>query len=121
MLDSNMVITVALALDDKVRDRMALHDKDDFVTSSIAFAEVLHGSVQGKPPSVEGLMVLIEEVPVLPFDESAAQAYASIPFERGSCDRLIGAHALSLGLTVITANTKHFADVPGLNVENWTE
>ena len=43
-----------------------------------------------------------------------------LPFKRGSYDRLIAAHALSLGLTVVTGNTKHFADVPGLKVENWT-
>ena len=43
-----------------------------------------------------------------------------LPFKRGSFDRLIGAHALSLGLTLITANQRHFADMPGLKVENWT-
>jgi tRNA(fMet)-specific endonuclease VapC len=27
---------------------------------------------------------------------------------------------LALGLTLVTDNVKHFADVPGLKVENWT-
>ncbi|MFZ1368469.1 MAG: VapC toxin family PIN domain ribonuclease, partial [Sphingorhabdus sp.] len=42
------------------------------------------------------------------------------PFKRGNFDRLIAAHALSLGLTIISQNTRDFADVPGLKVENWT-
>ncbi|MBB3858926.1 tRNA(fMet)-specific endonuclease VapC [Novosphingobium hassiacum] len=120
MLDSNVVIAVALAAGESVRQRMAEHDEGDFVISSIAFAEVMRGSVQGKPPTIDRLQALIEEVPVLAFDENAAQAYAKIPFKRASYDRLIAAHALSLGLTVITGNTKDFADVPGLVVENWT-
>jgi tRNA(fMet)-specific endonuclease VapC len=38
----------------------------------------------------------------------------------GTFDTLLAAHALSLGLTVITNNTKHFSRVPGLALENWT-
>lgn len=119
MLDSNVVIAVALATGNSVRRRMAAYEEGDFVISSVAFAEVIHGSVQGKPPAIDRLQALIEEVPVLPFDERAARAYATIPFKRASYDRLIAAHALSMGLTLVTANEKHFADVPGLMVENW--
>jgi tRNA(fMet)-specific endonuclease VapC len=121
MLDSNVVIAVALATGAAVRRRMAEHDAGDFVISSVAYAEVVHGSVRGKPTELQRLRAFVEEVPVLPFDEQAARAYATIPFKRASYDRLIAAHALSLGLTVVTDNPKHFADVPGLVVENWTE
>lgn len=120
MLDSNVVIAVALAAGEAVRQRMAEHEEGDFVISSVAFAEVMHCSVHGKPPTIEKLQALIEEVPVMAFDENAARVYATIPFKRAGYDRLIAAHALSLGLTVITCNTKDFADVPGLVVENWT-
>ena len=119
MLDSNVVIAVALAAGENIRRRMAEHDQNDFAISSIAYAEVLHGSVRGKPPVEEALQALVEEVPVLPFDVAAATVYSRIPFKRASYDRLIAAHALSLGLAVITQNEKHFADVPGLVVENW--
>ena len=121
MLDSNVVIAVALASGEAVRRRMAQQDVGDFAISSVAYAEVVHGSVRGKPPELKQLQAFIEEVPVLPFDYLAARAYASIPFKRASYDRLIAAHALSLGLTVVTDNPKHFADVPGLVVENWAE
>jgi tRNA(fMet)-specific endonuclease VapC len=32
---------------------------------------------------------------------------------------LIGAHARSEGLTLVTNNLKEFARIPGLRVENW--
>jgi len=119
MLDSNVIIAVALATNEALRKRMSMHDEGDFAISAISYAEVIHGSVNEKPPELNRLHVLTEEMPVLPFDMAAARTYASIPFRRASYDRLIAAHALSLGLTVVTENIKHFADVPGLKVENW--
>ena len=34
-------------------------------------------------------------------------------------DMLIAAHALSLGVRLVTNNVKEFKRVPGLRVENW--
>jgi tRNA(fMet)-specific endonuclease VapC len=120
LLDSNILIALGLDSSEAVVARAADCDADELVTSSVAYAEVVHGSVRGKPPSFVGLEVLIEEVPVIPFDYLAARAYATIPFKRASYDHLIAAHALSLGLILVTDNEKHFAEVAGLQVENWT-
>lgn len=120
LLDSNIVIAVALAAGRAVRRRMAERDDGDFVTSAVVYAEVVQGSVRGRPPPFLALEAFIQEVPVLPFDYLAARAYAALPFQRHSYDRLIAAHALSLDLIVVTDNVQHFADVPGLRVENWT-
>jgi len=120
MFDTNAVIVALEGNDSVFRARMAEVEERDIVMSSVVLAEVSLGTEQGKPPLAEILDIFLEEVPVLAFDENAARAYARIPFKRASYDRLIAAHALSLGLTVVTANTKDFADVPGLVVENWT-
>jgi tRNA(fMet)-specific endonuclease VapC len=37
----------------------------------------------------------------------------------GANDLLIAAHARSLGLTLVTNNTREFSRVQGLKVENW--
>jgi tRNA(fMet)-specific endonuclease VapC len=37
----------------------------------------------------------------------------------GSNDLLIAAHACALGLTLVTNNTREFARIRGLKVENW--
>jgi len=65
---------------------------------------------------------------VLPLDASVAQSYGQTRTElerQGSpiaaYDLLIAAHALNLGLILVTNNTREFRRVPQLTVENWAE
>jgi tRNA(fMet)-specific endonuclease VapC len=120
LLDSNIIVYLTMNSNYLVVRRAAECDEGDLVTSAVAYAEVAYGSLNEKQPAIDQLKAFVEEVPVLDFDYKAALAYAALPFKRGSFDRLIAAHALSHGLTVVTHNEKHFADVPGLKVENWT-
>lgn len=120
LLDSNIIVYLTMNSNAQVVRRAAECDEGDLVTSAVAYAEVAYGSVNALPPAVDQLQAFVEEVPVLNFDYKAALAYATLPFKRGSFDRLIAAHALSHDLTLVTHNEKHFADVPGLKVENWT-
>jgi tRNA(fMet)-specific endonuclease VapC len=39
----------------------------------------------------------------------------------GAADTFIAGHALSLGVTLVTNNVKHFSKVPGLEIANWVE
>lgn len=119
LLDSNIVVAASLAVGESLRRRMAECDEGDMVTSTIAYAEILYGSVRGKPPPIDRLQLFLEEVEVLDFDTAAAQAYARLPFQRGSFDQLIAAHALSRELILVTDNLRHFRGLSGLRVENW--
>jgi tRNA(fMet)-specific endonuclease VapC len=119
MLDANSVINLFSGEFPKLNARVMSVVGGDIVISSIAYAEVALGSENGKPPTAELLAAFVGEIPLMDFNANAAMTYAQLPFKRGSFDRLIAAHALSLGLTVISRNTKDFADVPGLKVENW--
>ena len=121
LLDSNTIIALVMNADVGVVRRAGECDEGDMVTSAVALAEVAYGSVNNKPPALDQLDAFLEEVPVMEFDQKAALAYATLPFKRASFDRLIAAHALSLGLIVVTDNMTDFADVPGLGVENWTQ
>ncbi|GAA3951911.1 type II toxin-antitoxin system VapC family toxin [Hymenobacter algoricola] len=40
---------------------------------------------------------------------------------QGEFDMLIGSTALAHGLTLVTRNTRHFAELPGIQLENWIE
>jgi tRNA(fMet)-specific endonuclease VapC len=121
LLDSNTIIALVMNANEGIVHRASECDEGDMVTSAIAYAEVAYGSLRERPPAFDQLQAFVEEVPVLDFDYKAAIAYASLPFRRASYDRLIAAHALSHGLTVVTNNTAHFDDVAGLQVENWAK
>lgn len=120
LLDSNIIIKLTTGRGEVLRQRAADCLEGDIVTSAIAMAEVLYGSVNEKQPLLMQLDPFMRLVKVLDFDIAAARAYATLPFKRAGHDRLIAAHTLSLGLTLVTDNEWHFAEVPGLRVENWT-
>lgn len=119
MLDSNIIIALTMNDDIGVVSRAAECVEGEMVTSAIALAEVAYGSVRGKTPAFDQLRAFVEEVPVLSFDFKAAAAYATLQFKRRSYDRLIGAHALSQDLVLVTDNQRDFADIPNLKTENW--
>lgn len=99
-------------------------------TSSITLGELLYGA-RRMGPLADQLLTRIEtrllpELPVLPFDASAARRYGEVRSELeqrgtpvGDADLRIAAIALARGLTVVTGNERHFRRVPDLSVENW--
>lgn len=119
LFDSNACIYVLEGLSTALRDRVETCEPGQIVTSAVAYAEVMRGVDPEEIEANAKVTRLFEVIPVLPFDVDAALAYQRIPFKRGRFDRLIAAHALALGLTIITSNGTDFDDVPGLRVENW--
>lgn len=119
LLDSNVIIALILDSSERLTRRVAECDEGELVTSVVAYAEVAWGSLNKRAPLIEVLQRFALSVPVLDFDQIAALAYAALPFERASYDHLIAAHAIALDLTIVTDNTKHFARLPGVSVENW--
>jgi tRNA(fMet)-specific endonuclease VapC len=120
MLDSNAAIYLLNGLDALLTGCVSSCDRGCIVMSVIAFAEVAMVAAKSKPPPMGLLQAFLSEVPLLAFDYAAALAYAKLPFKRARFGRFLAAHALSLGLSVITADECGFADIPGLKVENWT-
>ena len=120
LLDSNICIYILADLLGPAAQHLAEQVDGSTVTSAIVFAEVERGLVGAEPEAREAADALFASVPPLPFDGKAGLAYAMLPFRRARFDRLIAAHALALGLTLVTNNETDFADIPGLKVENWT-
>lgn len=120
LLDADCAIYATTGQAPKLRERLADCAPGEVGLSAISYAEIVLGMEQGKPPTPKALTAMIEVVPVLPFDDAAAHAYGKLPFKRARFDRLLAAHALSIGAVVVTNNEDDFADVPGLKVENWT-
>lgn len=121
LIDSDLAIhSMGGAVDSPLNQRLADCEPGMVSISAISFAEVALGTWNGKPPRQDVLDAFIRVIPLVEFDEAAARAYARLPFRRARFDRLLAAHALSIGAIVITNNEADFADVPGLIVENWS-
>lgn len=120
LMDSDCMIYALEATYPELRLRLALCKPGEVALSAITFSEILLGSLNDKPPTPEDLKIFTKIIPILPFDEAAAREYAKLPFKRARFDRLLAAHALSIGAIVVANNEADFADVPGLKVENWT-
>jgi tRNA(fMet)-specific endonuclease VapC len=120
LIDSDCAIYAMEARYAALGERLSKCEPGEVGLSAISFAEVALGSYLGKPPPPEILEAFVSAIPLVAFDEAAAREYARLPFKRARFDRLLAAHALSLGATIITNNEGDFADVPGLKTENWT-
>ena len=120
LLDADIAIYAMVRDDSPIIRRLAECEPGTVAISAISFAEIMLGISYQKPPGPAVMEAFVSQIPVLPFDEPAARAYATLPFKRARFDRLLAAHALSIGAIVVTNNPADFADVPGLVTENWT-
>ena len=112
--------------------RVALTPVEDQSTSSITVGELYYGA--RRDPTRGDILVerieatLLPNLAVVSFDLPAARLYGEMRtnLERagtpiGDSDTRIAAIAAANGLTVVTANTRHFERIPGLSVENWLD
>ncbi len=120
LLDSNICVHALRDASGSAALRLSECVIGSVVTSTIVYAEVMRGYPPEEVDAIADADRLFDLVNPLPFDRSAADLYARLPFKRASYDRLIAAHALSLGLILVTNNKKDFTDIPGLKIENWT-
>jgi tRNA(fMet)-specific endonuclease VapC len=96
--------------------------------SSITEAEVFFGIAKksGAGRLKTAAENFFDVVPVLPWDSAAARAYGLLRAEQerkgqplSTEDLMIAAHALSLGLTLVTHDAA-FSSIDGLKTEDWT-
>lgn len=126
LLDTNMCIYLMKNQPEEVARRFAQCYVGDVVMSAITYAELEYGVAVSANPERERatLANLIEDIPVAPFDGAAGVAYGPIRLatresKKDHLDKLIAAHAVALGVTVVTNNMKDFAKYPGVIAENW--
>jgi len=126
MLDTNMCIYLIKNQPESVRQRFAQCYVGDVVMSAITFAELEYGVAASTNPKRErkNLANLVEDIPVVPFDDAACVAYGPIrmatrSIKKDALDKLISAHSVSLNVTLVTNNERDFSKYPGVVLENW--
>ena len=128
MLDTNICIYIIKRQPPQVLRRLATLAQGSAVMSVVSYAELRAGleiQTANRSRDASVLALLISRIPVLPFTESDAESFgvlraAARDRRRDAMDQLIAAHAVSVGLTLVTNNEADFKDYPGLRVENWT-
>ncbi len=128
MLDTNICIYVMKQRPAAVLERFRQELDAGLCISSITLAELEFGMKNSSDPARNELALLrfLAPLSVLPFGAAAAADYGEIRacLQRkgtpiGPLDMLIAGHARAEGLALVTNNTKEFARVPGLKLENW--
>jgi tRNA(fMet)-specific endonuclease VapC len=127
MLDTNICIYVIRNRPGGLRERFE-QLSEQLCISTITLGELYFGAEKSaRPPqNLKTVEEFVARLDVLPLSADAAAHYGQIRagLERagrpvGLHDMLIGAHARSEGLILVTNNRREFDRIPGLSLENW--
>ena len=130
MLDTDISSYIMNQSSAKAMHRIQTAAVGEVCISAVTRSELMYG-VEVSPrraKDLRSLDIFIRHIDVLDYPSNAAFDYAQIrAFLKGrgtiigANDLFIAAHARSLGLTLVTNNTREFGRVPGLKFENWTQ
>lgn len=131
LLDTNICI-YAIKGYEGVLSKLDSTGRDACAISAVALAELSYGIARSASPYKSRNMLALQEFvglfKVLPWPAEAAwrlgplrQQLALVGTPIGEYDLLIGTHALALGATMVTNNTREFERIEGLRLENWVE
>ena len=124
MLDTNICIYLMREQPEAVIKRFSKVRRGDVAISAITWAELCCGlDIYNSKDEMFNLLAKLDQ---RPFDFKASALFGELsqkyPNRKGSFDRMIAAHALSLDAVLVTNNEADFAVYveSGLRVENWT-
>lgn len=120
MLDTNICIYLMNEQPEEVIAKFKTCRKGEVVISSITWAELSCGlNTHNDEAQFEEILNAIK---VVPFEIKAASIFGELskkfPNRKSSFDRMIAAHAISLGVILFTNNISEF-ELYGMTVENW--
>ncbi|MEE9338263.1 MAG: type II toxin-antitoxin system VapC family toxin [Methylococcaceae bacterium] len=128
MMDTDTCIYLKNRRPPSIAERFRTLQYGEVVISVITFGELYNGALKSRETkaALNNIYRLAERLPVQPLSVEVAKTYALIRSGLevegkiiGGNDLWIAAHAMLLGLTVVTNNTKEFGRIDGLNIENW--
>ncbi|MCL1837018.1 MAG: type II toxin-antitoxin system VapC family toxin [Treponema sp.] len=132
MLDTNMCIFIIKKKYENVLIKLRKNRQKGLYVSSITLAELEFGIENAeqayKAKNRIALMEFLTIMEIQNFDDNAAKEYGILKKDLkerkcliGPLDMLIGAHAKSLKMTLVTNNTREFARIPNLKIADWTK
>ena len=130
MLDTDCCVELLRGKAPRAAEQLRRLGLESVCLSAISVGELLAGASRSSAPNEDSARVLglCASLWVVPFDARAAANYAqcrAILAAKGTpigpIDMLIAGHALSLGMTLVTGNTREFGRIEGLSIENWID
>jgi tRNA(fMet)-specific endonuclease VapC len=127
LLDTDILSALLRAPTGAVATHIAQKGLSNVRTSIIVASELRFGAQKrGSDKLTEEIEGLLARMPVAPFESPADKIYGRIrcDLERFGTpiranDLFIAAHAVALGDTLVTNNTREFSRVSALTTENW--
>jgi tRNA(fMet)-specific endonuclease VapC len=128
MLDTNICIALIKRKPTHVLEKFSGFQVRDIGISAVTLAELQYGVAKSlhQAKNQVALDEFILPLEIAPFDEATTRRYGAVraTLEKqgvpiGALDTMIGAHALSLGITLVTNNTREFKRIAGLSVIDW--
>mgnify|MGYP000585565004 CR=1 FL=1 len=128
LVDTNILIYLMNSKSLKLQKKFTKRSTDDFCVSSITVAELIYGAKKSKniEKNLNAAIKILSPFTIIDFTSMDAFEYGNIRANLemkgkviGANDLLIAAQARRQNLIVLTANTREYERVEGLNVENW--
>lgn len=127
LIDTDTII-FALRGDEKVLSKFEENKNLPISISMITYAELIFGAKRSQ--NEQKNMIKVNHIrniyPIEELNEGVMEVFADIKakmFDKGlrieDMDLLIAATAIYNELTLVTNNTKHFENIPNLELENW--
>ncbi len=130
LLDTNICIYIGKRKPARALSHLERLGPGDVGMSVVTYLELVYGAwkSQHREENLERIEQLEHLIPAQPLEASVARHFGRLRTELerrgsplGAYDMLIAAHALSLGLTLVTNNVREFSRVAGLRLENWAK
>jgi tRNA(fMet)-specific endonuclease VapC len=129
LLDTNIVSSFIRYPVGSVSAHIDRHGSDTVAVNAIVAGELYFGAIKNPDPRlIDRIDVVLASIAGVAIEAPTDYFYGAVraDLERkgtpiGSNDLWIAAHALALGVTIVTANISEFSRVEGLRVENWLE
>ncbi len=130
MLDTNTCIALIRRKPAKTLRKIKSLDPGAAGISTITLAELRYGVEKSahRERNDEALNEFLLPLEIVDFDEAAAEVHGKVRAlleskgtSIGSLDTQIGAHALSLRVTLVTHNSAEFRRIPGLALADWLD
>ncbi|MEL6503957.1 MAG: PIN domain-containing protein [Pseudomonadota bacterium] len=127
LLDTNVLSDVIRYPHGTLANRIENTDEADLFTSVFVACELRFGAELINSKRLRtGIDTVLSALHVADFSADCTEIYARVAAKlekngrrTGIFDTLIAAHSLSYGAVLVTDNVKHFADIEGLEVQNW--